>query len=47
MKKVKSLPVRLDESEHLELKLFCVKHGISMQEFIIKAVHEYKKKWAV
>jgi predicted HicB family RNase H-like nuclease len=45
--KVKNLPLRLDEIEHKELKLFCVQHGISMQEFIMNAIRETKKKWAV
>lgn len=45
--KTKSLPLRFDENEHKKLKMFCVEHGISMQEFITKAVEEYKKKWAV
>ena len=38
--KTKNFPLRLDESEHKELKLFCVEHGISMQEFIIKAMRK-------
>ncbi|CAM4099882.1 hypothetical protein L1N85_10820 [Paenibacillus alkaliterrae] len=45
--KPKALPVRFDENEHKRLKVFCAEHGISMQEFIMRAVEEYKKKWAV
>lgn len=47
MKKPKNIPYRLDESEHKKLKLFCVEHGIPMQQFLEKAVQEYMKKWAV
>ena len=45
--KIKSIPIRFDEVEHKELKVFCVEHGISMQEFVINAVREKKQKWAV
>jgi predicted HicB family RNase H-like nuclease len=45
--KAKNLPLRLDETEHKELKMFCVEKGISMQEFIVQAIREKKKKWAV
>lgn len=46
-KKLKNVPYRLDPEEHLKLKLFCVQHGIPMQQFLDKAVQEYLKKWAV
>lgn len=45
--KVKTIPYRLDKQEHTNLKMFCVQKGISMQEFMDKAIQEYKKKWAV
>lgn len=45
--KTKNFPLRLDEPEHKELKLFCVQHGISMQEFVMNAIREKKQKWAV
>lgn len=45
--KAKNFPLRLDEQEHKELKLFCVQHGVSMQEFVINAIREKKQKWAV
>jgi predicted HicB family RNase H-like nuclease len=38
--KVKSFPLRLSEELHKELKLYCVEKGISMQEFILKAIEE-------
>lgn len=38
--KVKSFPLRLSEDFHRELKIYCVEKGISMQDFIIKAVEE-------
>lgn len=38
--KTKNFPLRLDEVEHKELKLFCVEHGISMQEFVMKAIRK-------
>lgn len=47
MSKTKNIPYRLEQNEHKQLKLLCVQHGLSMQEFIDKAVQEYKKKWAV
>lgn len=39
--------IRMDEGRHKDLKVFCVSHGVSMQEFIQKAVDEYRKKWVV
>lgn len=45
--KIKSLPVRFDENDHKRLKVFCAEHGMTMQEFISKAIEEYRKKWAV
>lgn len=45
--KPKSFQLRFDEAEHKRLKVFCAEHGMSMQEFITKAVDEYRKKWAV
>ncbi|WP_236342430.1 hypothetical protein [Paenibacillus plantiphilus] len=47
MKKQKNIPYRLDEQNHKKLKLFCVEHGIPMQQFLERAVEEYMKKWAV
>lgn len=47
MSKPKNIPYRMDEQEHKRLKLFCVEHGIPMQQFLDKAVQEYMKKWAV
>ena len=47
MKKPKNIPYRMDVEEHRDLKIFCASHGIPMQEFITRAVEEYKKKWAV
>jgi len=38
--KIKSFPLRLPEELHKELKLYCVEKGISMQEFIMKAIEE-------
>jgi predicted HicB family RNase H-like nuclease len=38
--KVKSFPLRLSEEMHKELKLYCVEKGISMQDFIMKAIEE-------
>lgn len=37
---IKSFPLRLPENLHKELKLYCVEKGISMQDFIMKAVEE-------
>lgn len=45
--KTKGLLVRLDDQEHKQLKIFCVEHGVSMQDFITKAVREYQQKWVV
>lgn len=45
MEKTKMVPYRLEERTHKELKLFCVDKGVSMQEFIDRAVQEYRKKW--
>lgn len=45
MEQVKAIPYRMHPAEHKQLKLFCVEKGISMQEFIDKAVQEHKKKW--
>lgn len=45
--KTKNFPLRLDEQEHKDLKMFCVEHGISMQEFVVNAIREKKQKWAV
>lgn len=47
MEKPKNVPYRMTVEEHTELKLFCVKHGYSLQEFVTKAVEEYRKKWVV
>lgn len=47
MKKPKNIPYRLEENDHKSLKIFCVEHGISMQEFMDRAVQEYRKKWVV
>lgn len=47
MSKPKNIPYRMDEQEHKRLKLFCVEKGISMQEFMDRAVREYKQKWVV
>ncbi|NEU27048.1 hypothetical protein G3M74_13175 [Paenibacillus polymyxa] len=44
--KTKNIPYRLDPQEHKKLKLFCVEHGIPMQQFLDKAVNEYMKKWS-
>lgn len=45
MEKLKAIPYRLDKSEHIKLKLFCVEKGVSMQQFMDKAIQEYLKKW--
>lgn len=45
--KTKGFQLRLDEDEHKKMKVFCAEHGMSMQEFVSKAIHEYKQKWAV
>lgn len=45
--RTKNVPIRFDEKEHKELKIFCVQHGVSMQEFVINAIREKKQKWAV
>lgn len=42
--KVKSFPIRLSEDLHKELKLYCVEKGISMQEFILRAIEEQANK---
>lgn len=42
--KLKNFPVRMDEDEHKDLKIFCVAHGISMQEFVTEAIREKRKK---
>jgi predicted HicB family RNase H-like nuclease len=42
--KVKSFPLRLSEDLHKELKLYCVEKGISMQDFILRAVEEKAHK---
>jgi predicted HicB family RNase H-like nuclease len=42
--KTKNFPLRLDEYEHKQLKLFCVQHGVSMQEFVIKAIRKELEK---
>lgn len=47
MEKSKMVPYRLDKPDHIKLKLFCVAKGVSMQEFVDKAVQEYLKKWEV
>ena len=36
----KTFLLRLPEDLHKELKLFCVEKGISMQDFIMKAIDE-------
>lgn len=38
--KIKSFPLRLSEDLHKELKLYCVEKGISMQDFILRAIEE-------
>lgn len=38
--KLKSFPLRLTEDLHKELKLYCVEKGISMQDFILRAIEE-------
>lgn len=43
----KSFQLRMDDAERRELKAFCAQHGVSMQEFVAKAVEEYRKKWVV
>lgn len=45
--KTKQVLHRVSESEHRELKAFCAVHGVTLQDFITKAIEEYKKKWAV
>ena len=47
MEKTKNVPYRLHPVDHKKLKLFCVEHGIPMQQLLEKAVQEYLKKWAV
>lgn len=47
MDKHKNVPIRFDESDHRKLKAFCAAHGFSMQEFVTRAIEEYKKKWVV
>lgn len=47
MIKHKNIPYRMDENDHKSLKMFCVEKGISMQEFMDRAVREYKQKWVV
>lgn len=47
MSKPKNIPYRLDEGKHKQLKMFCVEHGISMQQFLERAMEEHMKKWAV
>lgn len=42
---MKQLLFRLTEQERNELKAFCALHGITLQEFVTKAVEEYRKKW--
>ena len=37
---IKQLKLRLTEEFHNELKLFCVKNNISMQDFVTKALEE-------
>ncbi len=36
----KQFKVRMPENFHNELKVFCVKNNISMQEFTIQAIEE-------
>lgn len=42
--KIKSFPLRLSEDMHKELKLYCVEKGISMQDFIMRAIEEKAKE---
>lgn len=47
MIKYKNLPYRMDENDHRNLKVLCAEKGITMQQFIDRAVNEFKKKWTV
>lgn len=42
--KTKPFLLRLPDDFHLELKLYCVEKGITMQEFIMKATEEKANK---
>jgi len=42
--KQKPFLLRLPDDLHKELKLYCVEKGISMQDFIMKAVDEQASK---
>ena len=37
---MKAYPVRLSEELHKDLKMYCVEKGISMQDFILRAIEE-------
>lgn len=37
---MKAYPVRLSEELHKDLKIYCVEKGISMQDFILRAIEE-------
>ena len=43
-KKHKTLVIRLTASEHIALKTFCVKKGITMSEFVIDSLNEKIKE---
>jgi hypothetical protein len=47
MEKEKGINYRMNAADHKELKMICVQKGVSMQEFIDRAVQEYRKKWVV
>jgi predicted HicB family RNase H-like nuclease len=40
----KSFLLRLPDDLHKELKLYCVEKGVSMQDFIMRAVDEQANK---
>jgi predicted HicB family RNase H-like nuclease len=44
MDRQKPFLLRLPDDLHKELKLYCVEKGISMQDFIMKAVDEQANK---
>lgn len=44
---MKQLLFRMSESERNELKAFCASKGVSLQDFVTKAIEEYRKKWVI
>lgn len=45
--KTKQTIHRMSEQDHRKLKAFCASKGVTLQEFITKAIEEYQKKWTI